>query len=297
MAKKVTNGMIRKRLYDTVGDEYTLISDYVSGTTKVDLLHSKCGNIYSVTPNHFFYDNSRCKCQLNIKQPEMFEEEFNKLAKGRYTQLEAYRRSHSKISIRHEDCGTVFQATPHSFLQGKGCPECFGNRAKTTEEFSKEVDELSDGEYSLLTEYINNRTHVTIEHIECGKEYSVTPKDFLRGNRCPFCKQSKGEKMIQRILDERGIRYVIQKSFDDLKNNYQKLPFDFFLPDYNLLIEYDGVQHFKEVQYFGGAKKLADQKRRDSLKNEYAKSKNIKLLRLPYTYSEDKIKEVILNYL
>jgi Zn finger protein HypA/HybF involved in hydrogenase expression len=288
--------MIRKRLYDTVGDEYTLVSDYTSGTSKINLLHSKCNNIYSVTPNHFFYDNSRCKCQWNIKQPDIFEKEFNKVSKDSYTQLEQYRRNHSKISIRHEDCGTIFRATPHSFLQGKGCPECSGNKTKTTEEFSKEVDELTDGEYSLLTEYTNNRTYVTIKHIECGRGYSVIPKDFLRGNRCPFCKQSKGEKMVQRVLDEITVRYEIQKSFDDLKSNCQKLPFDFFLPDYNLLIEYDGIQHFKEVQYFGGAKKLANQKRRDHLKNKYAKSKNIKLLRIPYTYPENKIKEVILSY-
>lgn len=289
--------MIRKRLYDKVGDEYTLVSDYTAGYTKVDLLHSKCGKIYRVTPNHFFYDNSRCKCQWNIKQPEVFEKEFNKLSKGEYTQLETYRRTHSKIAIRHEKCNTVFQATPHSFLQGSRCPECFGKKAKTTEEFSKEVDELSDGEYSLVTKYINNRTHVTIKHIECGKEYRVTPKDFLRGNRCPFCKQSKGEKAIQSILDAKGIRYDIQKSFDDFRSNYQKLPFDFFLPDHNLLIEYDGIQHFKEVQYFGGAKKLADQKRRDDLKNKYAERKGIKLLRIPYTYSKDKIEEAIMSYL
>lgn len=297
MAKKVTNDMIRKKLYDAVGDEYTLVSDYVRGSVKVDLLHSICGEIYSVTPNHFFYDKTRCKCQLNIKQPEVFEKEFNLIAKGRYTQLETYKRNHSKIAIRHEECGTVFRATPHSFLQGKGCPECFGNKTKTTEEFSSEVDELSDGEFSLMTEYVNNRVHVTIRHIECGKEYSVIPKDFLRGNRCPFCKQSKGERLVRKILDGEGLIYEIQKSYDDLKSNYQKLPFDFFLPEHNLLIEYDGIQHSKEVQFFGGAKKLAAQKRRDTLKNDYAKRNNIRLLRIPYTYSEEKIKEVILSYL
>ncbi|AHJ87074.1 hypothetical protein BCP8-2_036 [Bacillus phage BCP8-2] len=297
MAKKVTNEMIKKKLYDTVGDEYTLVSDYVKGTVKVDLLHAICGDIYRVTPNHFFYDNSRCKCQLNIKQPKVFEEEFNEISKGSYTQMGTYERKDIKIDIKHNVCGTIFPATPHSFLQGKGCPECFGNKTKTTEEFSKEVDELTDGEFSLMTDYVNNRTHVTIKHIECGKEYPVTPKDFLRGNRCPFCKQSKGERLVRRILDEANVEYTIQKSYNDLKSNYQKLPFDFFLPEHNLLIEYDGEQHFKEVQFFGGAKKLESQTRRDTLKNEYAKRNNIRLLRIPYTYSEEKVKEVIISYL
>jgi very-short-patch-repair endonuclease len=297
MAKKVTNEMVKKKLYDAVGDEYTLISNYTRGSAKVDLLHSVCGEVYSVTPNHFFYDNSRCKCQWNIKQPKVFEEEFNSISKGRYTQLEPYKRTHNKIAVRHNECGTIYRVTPHSFLQGKGCPECFGNKTKTTEQFSVEVDELSDGEFVLLSAYVNNRIPVTIKHIDCGQEYPVTPKDFLRGNRCPFCKQSKGERLVRHILDEAKVCYEIQKSFDDLKVNHKKLPFDFFLPTYNLLIEYDGIQHFKEVQYFGGAKKLSDQRRRDGLKNKYAELNGISLLRIPYTYSEEKIKEVILSYL
>lgn len=297
MAKKITNDMIKERLYARVGDEYTLVSDYTRGSAKVDLFHSVCGEIYQVTPNHFFYDNSRCKCQLNIKQPAVFEQEFKTISKGKYTQLEPYIRNTTKISIRHEECGNVYRAAPKVFLRGQGCPLCFGNQTKTTEEFSREVDELSEGEFTLLTEYVNNRTPVLIKHIECKKEYSVTPKDFLRGNRCPFCKQSKGEKMVQRILDKAQVNYEIQKSFDDLKYKHQRMPFDFFLPDYNLLIEFDGIQHFEEVQYFGGAKKLKAQQRRDSMKNMYTKDKGINLLRIPYTYSEKEARESIMGYL
>jgi|SRR5690606_18217934 len=297
MAKKVTTEDMKKRLYNTVGDEYELVSEYRGIKNKMDLLHKECGKIYSVAPRHFFYSNSRCRCQMNAKQPEVFANEFRELAKGEYTQLEPYKRKDIKIKIRHEECGNVYKATPHAFLQGKRCPECFGNKRKTTEEFSIEVDELSDGEYALMSEYVNNRVHVTILHIECGKEYLVIPKDFLRGNRCPFCKQSKGEKLVQRILDKCKVAYEIQKDFNDLKVNHQSLPFDFYLPDHNLLIEYDGIQHFKEVQFFGGAKKLKAQQRRDALKNEYAKINNIRLLRIPYTYTDEEVEKTILSYL
>lgn len=297
VAKKVTTDMIKKRLYDRVGDEYTLVSEYIKGSEKVDLLHKECGEIYRVTPNHFFYDNTRCRCQWNTKPPEVFEKEFNEAAQGEYLQLDEYRRTHSKIRIKHKDCGHIFSMTPNAFLRGQRCPECFGNRVKTTEEFSREVDELSDGEFSLETEYVNNRTQVIIRHIECDKTYSVTPKDFLRGNRCPYCKQSKGERLVRRILDKHQVDYEIEKAFGDLKVNHQKLPFDFYLPKYNLLIEYDGIQHFKEVQYFGGAEKLKSQKRRDSLKNDYANRKGYNLLRIPYTYSNKQVEEVIISYL
>ncbi|MGV3094225.1 hypothetical protein [Streptococcus pluranimalium] len=297
MAKKVTTEDIKKRLYDKVGDEYELVSEYKGIREKVNLLHKVCGGLYSVAPRHFFYSDSRCKCQMNAKQPEVFAKEFGELAKGEYTQLEPYKRKDVKIAVRHEECGTVYKVTPHAFLNGRRCPDCYGNKRKTTKEFSTEVDELSDGEYTLMTEYKNNRTHVNIKHIECGKEYSVIPKDFLRGNRCPYCKQSKGEKLVQRILDKAGVEYEIQKVYEDLKSNYRSLPFDFYLPEHNLLIEYDGIQHFEEVQFFGGATKLESQKRRDALKNEYAKRNSINLLRVPYYYSEKEIEETILSYL
>lgn len=297
MAKRVTDEMIRERLFKRVGNEYTLVSGYKGGEKKVDLYHTVCDGIYSVTPNHFFYDGSRCKCQWNIRQPEDFEEEFDGVSQGRYEQLDRYRRNIEKIRIRHLECGEVFPMTPKSFLQGQGCPECFGNKTKTTEEFSREVDELTDGEFTLESEYVNNRTLVTLRHIDCGRSYPVIPKDFLRGNRCPHCKQSKGERMVREILDKHQIDYDIEKAYRDLTSRYQKLPFDFYLPEYNVLIEYDGIQHFKEVQHFGGIKKLRSQRRRDALKNKYAYKNGIGLLRIPYMCSEKESEKIILSYL
>lgn len=51
-------------------------------------------------------------------------------------------------------------------------------------------------------------------------------------------------------------------------------------------IEYDGIQHFKPVKYFGGYKTFEDQKRRDNEKNEYCIENNITLLRIPYTETD-----------
>src|SRR5699024_5814289 len=284
MAKKITNEVIKERLKNKVGDEYTLVSNYKGGNRKIDLLHSICGKVYSVTPNHFFYDNTRCRCQWNIKQPEVFKKEFEDIAKGNYTQLSDHRRSNEKIKIKHNICDNKFYMETKSFLRGQGCPKRYGNRVKTTEEFSKEVDELSDGSFFLESEYINNRLKVRIRHLECDGVYLVTPKDYIRGNRCPYCKQSKGERLVRGILDKHKIQYEIEKVYDNLKVRNQSLPYDFYIPSYNLLIEYDGVQHFKPVQYFGGLKKLKSQKRRDNLKNLYAKENGINLLRIPYTY-------------
>lgn len=284
MAKKITTQDIADRITKRVGDEYTLVSEYVRGNHKVELLHHVCGERYSVTPNHFFYDGSRCKCQLNIKQPKDFNAEFESVSEGMYIQVTDYYRSTSKIDITHKECGETFKMTPKDFLRGNRCPNCYGNKVKTTEEFSKEVDYLTKGEFSLIGNYTNNRTNVTFFHnsTECRKAYTATPKDFLRGNRCPFCKQSKGEKLVRVILEDKGVPYEIEKTYEGLINKGKYLPFDFYLPTIDALIEYDGIQHHQPVERFGGHAKLQSQIRRDKLKDTYAREVNIPLLRIRY---------------
>lgn len=60
------------------------------------------------------------------------------------------------------------------------------------------------------------------------------------------------------------------------------LPFDFYLPKYNILTEYDGIQHFKFIAHFGGKQRFKEQKFNDNLKNEYCIENNIKLYRISY---------------
>lgn len=69
--------------------------------------------------------------------------------------------------------------------------------------------------------------------------------------------------------------------------------FDFYLPDYNTIIEYDGLQHFKPIVIWGGDQKLNKQKENDNIKNLYCKQHNINLIRLPYTRKKEEIIQII----
>ena len=73
------------------------------------------------------------------------------------------------------------------------------------------------------------------------------------------------------------------------------LPFDFYLHDYNVCIEYDGIQHFKPIEYFGGEEAFQKRQLNDKIKTEYCIDNHITLIRLPYTLSEDEIKNIVLN--
>ena len=83
------------------------------------------------------------------------------------------------------------------------------------------------------------------------------------------------------ILNDNNIDYIKEKTFINCKNK-KYLPFDFYLPEQNLLIEYDGLQHFKSINYWGGDAGFNLRQNNDNIKNNFAKNNNIGLLRIKY---------------
>ena len=107
---------------------------------------------------------------------------------------------------------------------------------------------------------------------------------------------SRRELFISNILTEKLIAYETQKSFDDCRGfGNRPLKFDFYIKSLNLLIEYDGVQHFKAIDFWGGYKGFIKQQYNDEIKNQYCINKNISLLRLPYSLSDSEIEEIIIH--
>lgn len=300
MPRKITDKIFKQRVYNQVGNEYITLTPYVKGYEKVKFKHTKCNNTFWMTPNHFLVDHRRCSyCNHgNAKSPEEFAKEFCKVAGKHYMQLTAYHRSHEKIKVIHVDCGNKYWVDPDSFVNGgRRCPKCYGNIRKTIKQFREEVSTLTHGEYACVSKYyVNNRTNVEIKHLVCGNKYKVTPHDFVEGNRCPYCKQSKGERLVQSILEKNGVPYEIQKRFKWCRReNGSYLPFDFYLPNMNMCIEYDGIQHFKSVKYFGGKKKLLSQQDRDNFKNRCCLSKKISVIRVPYNLSPDLVESKLMS--
>jgi very-short-patch-repair endonuclease len=109
------------------------------------------------------------------------------------------------------------------------------------------------------------------------------------------CKMSSGEEMVFKVLVENGLKYERNAYFSDLCFNGRNLMFfyDFYIKELNLIIEYDGEYHYLPIR---GKDKLAEQKRKDQIKNGYCKQKKIRLLRIPYT-EKDNIRQIINNYL
>lgn len=193
-----------------------------------------------------------------------------------------------------------FEMSWGDFQSGKRCSKCSGNYRKTNAEFLKEVFDLVNIEYIVKSEFKGVDKKVKWLHQKCGNEYEATPYKFINaGQRCPRCNESKGEKKIREYLLSKDINFKEEYTFVDCINIFP-LRFDFAIFDssakISFLIEYDGKQHFAAYEFYGGKKEFQLVKFRDSLKNEYCKRNNLKLLRIPYT-EYDNVEAILATHL
>lgn len=204
--------------------------------------------------------------------------------------LEDYVNINTPISHKCTIHDVEWSTTPASVLQGCGCPQCKSEKIsnallKTHEEYVVEVNNVNPN-IVVLEKYSGVFSPIKHKCLIDGHEWFAAPGNILYGYGCPKCNSSKGEKSICQWLDDNQIKYISQKKFDDCKD-IRALPFDFYLPDYNLCIEYDGEQHFKPVNFGGISDEEASQNykttlRHDHIKNEFCQNNDISLLRISF---------------
>lgn len=145
--------------------------------------------------------------------------------------------------------------------------------------------------YKILSPYLGNVYKVQLD-FNCGhKPNWIVPRNIKQNQGCPICSKSKGEKTIRLYLEKNKIDFIQEYRFGDCKHKLQ-LPFDFYIPNKNLCIEFDGIQHFEINHYFGGNKEFKETQIRDSIKNKYCKDNGINLIRIPY-WELDNIEDIL----
>lgn len=180
-----------------------------------------------------------------------------------------------------------FMQTPNSHLRGSGCPYCYRNTQRMCgNHFINRSKLLHNNKYDYSKcKYFNMTTKVIIICKDHG-EFLQLPANHLNGSGCPNCIISKGERFISEYLKNLGIVYEREKTFSDCIFR-SKLKFDFYLPKLNILIEFDGYQHYYPVNKFGGEKYLEFLKNSDFIKNKWAFDNNIKLIRISFEQIND----------
>lgn len=290
-----------------------LISEeYKNNNTKLEIQCS-CGNIFKASFNTFKKDEQwqcpSCGEKKRIKsmqdRVEGFKfytyEDVKNIIESKTDLIllsEEYNGCSDKLKLKCS-CGDIFykpfNAIIHNIKSGKRnlCPKCIkkGNdenfRLKEEDIQERIIDFYKNKKFILLNHegYKNNRSLMSFRCVKCGSIFTSTVHELTtgEGKLCPNCETSyaKGEAKIKDFLDKRKINYKKEKTFKECRYK-NVLRFDFYLPDYNCCIEFDGKQHYEVVDYFGGKKGYIERKRNDSIKDEYCKKNNIPLLRMPY---------------
>lgn len=192
-------------------------------------------------------------------------------------------------------CGEELIMRTRVLLLGSACTKCRGKRIsqkyqeklKTTEEFQDEISQIHPN-IKILGEYVGSRTKIKYLCTRCGYEHSATPTNLLTGYGCPRCKSvSRGESRIEAFLKENNIIYEKEKCFDDCRDQLP-LRFDFYLPDYNMAIEFQGEQHYQVGYCFGSTKEEAEKGfeiliKHDEIKREYCRKTDKTEVEICYT--------------
>ena len=282
---KLTNDDFLDKANKIHNNKYEYPDIYINSFTKIRIICPIHG-VFDQTPNSLISGHGCPECS-NVKAytTDSFKKQANKVHNNKYEYPDIYINSSTKIRIICPIHG-VFEQTPNNHISKQHqCPKCsinFKNRSK----------KIHDDFFIYPNEYIDAKTKIKIICPIHGAFYQL-PHSHMSGAGCPICRLSKGEKKITDYLINRNISFEQQKRFIDCKN-ILPLPFDFYLSEYNLIIEYDGQQHFKSIKRFGGEEKFKQTQKHDKIKNQYCLDNNINLLRIKYNENiEKKLKRYI----
>lgn len=244
------------------GDRYDYSKvDYKNSRTKVCIIcHEKDefgrehGEFWQVSTSHM--SGRGCpKCAKKYQYTnEEFIEKANLVHNNKYIYTNSqYVNCETKIRIICPEHGEFLQAPIHH-LSGKGCPICAGNVRKTKEEFIVEANNVHNFFYSYdKTEYANVNTKVIITCPIHG-DFEQLAIAHLNGQGCPICyseHKNLTESKLKKELENRHINFEYQKRFEWL--GLQSL--DFYFPEYNSAIEYQGRQHFSNDSFYNDKEK------------------------------------------
>jgi len=287
--------------------------NYKNTSTKLPIICPRHGLFYQSISNHIHMKAGCPKCRANYKRltykkfiNQLISKKLNKyfyfLFDENWFNKNYINKSITKFPVKCKNCKTVYYKKGIDLYNGDRCNKCFGSNKESYDSLLKRLKNNINSKnynYSLITkEWFdeNYKGHRSKVPIICKKCRSIFEQQafahYYHNQGCPYCKSSKGEIIIRNILQELNLNYKEQYKIH-IKEIDTKIYFDFYLPDFNIAIEYDGKQHFKPIDIFGGEYGLIQNQYRDKLKNKYCELNNIELIRFNYLENQEKIKGVL----
>lgn len=250
--------------------------------------------------------STNCGCKRNEKRSEALRKDLTNCQFGKLTALRPLQKKY-KGNCYWEcqcECGNIIETTANKLLSGNtkscGCLQ----KLRAGEANQKDITNQKFGKLTAV-EPIGKTKRSTIIWkcmCECGNTVNVAIDHLTSGNtQSCGCLQSKGEQKLKEIFQKENILYESQKQFDTciFPDTKEKARFDFYLTEYNILIEYDGIQHFQcsPNSIWNTEEDFKKLKKRDAFKTKWCNDNNIKLIRIPYTCFKNLNSELIWNYI
>jgi len=286
--KKLTNDILLERFLSIHKDKYEYDFDSISNG-KIKIFCKKHGYFIQRIYDHL-YNHGCTKCGIE-KVSEIRREKLDNLIlrsnkvhnnKYDYSLIKSSKNMNEHINIicpKHGEFITVFN---YHINAKQGCPDCAIENSKDDLNIFIEKSIKIHGilyDYSEV-DYINSKSYVKII---CKKHGSFLqkPNYHILGQGCPKCRTSKGEKKILNYLIKNDIKFEYQKKFENCKVT-KSLFFDFYIYEKNIIIEFDGEQHEKIINYWGGENGLEKRIKYDKIKDEFCLENNILLFRIKH---------------
>ena len=288
--KRKTTEEFKEDINYKSNDSFEVLSGYTNRESRICFRHKKCGEVFVSRAKDMAQDPKCPNCESVLNRLGRIHEKFSAdFLIGHLDETIV-----TNAPIIHKKCGHAF-AVDLTIFKGR-CVNCSAHKAEKY--FKSKVLEKLGSEYSFI-----NFTHrpelsegyrrgVVVEHFNCGHVYETSYSKILEGSKCPNCVYSRGEKAVADVLDSLSIEYTREHSFEYLGRKR----FDFFIPSLNIAIEYDGEQHYKSIDAWGGEEYLESVRQSDALKNDFCEYMGIDLLRIPY-WEFDNIHEIVTNFI
>lgn len=183
------------------------------------------------------------------------------------TPLTEYKGSKGELIVRCNIHYYEFKTKPNNLQQGRGCKYCANesrskSKRKNIDKVKSDFNTVHNNKYVyplLEEEYKSNKSIITFICPTHGEQHIKALK-HLQGHGCQICNESALEREIRNLLDEYRINYKSQ--YKGYTTNNKSV--DFFLTDYNVAIECQGIQHFKPIAFFGGDSNFIKTIKRDT---------------------------------
>ncbi len=302
----------------------------IAKDTYLEVIHKYCGSKYTIKYANFIIYGQECgKCCGSYENSFAYYiekilgeplEKYWDFEKNTVNPYHIYKNYNGKVwikcqseeinklnGLKKKDYHGSYEISCNKFVSGKRCGYCKpgGKHPKVHpfdsfgyKHFDKVMSWHPDNDISPFRVALNSNDKFKFKCYDCGTffdtyVYNINTQDSW----CSECSMSVGEKSIVKWLRYNGIDYEYEKEYCGLigiRNG--NLSYDFYLPKYNLLIEYQGRQH---SEYIPGIHEIYEdfenQKEHDRRKREYAKNNNIRLLEI-WEEDKDNIEEILNNF-